>query len=413
MQKRQEKYGDLFKMRFLGDDVICIMGQNSTKHFLVKNGDALSSEAGWEHSAGNFFPNGLMLLDGERHKIHRNIMREAFTKQAIEGYIPMMEEIAERFVENLKGTALIWAFEEIKTLTLEMAMKMFFGLERSPVLDQVNQAFTDVVAGATSIPINLPWTVYGKGKRSRAYLEQFFRELIPQTRKQPGKDLLSILVSATDEEGNRLTDEEIIDHSIFLLMAAHDTTASTLTSMFYFAGKHPEWQGRMRKEVDLFPSYLGMDLTNMQHFENIGLVMKETMRMIPAVMVIPRVATEDIPFGDYVITKGQRMNIAVRNNHYDPQVFDQPDTFDPERFAKPREEDRQCPFHYSPFGAGKHYCLGYSVAEVQVKIVMRAFLKEFDWELEPGYKLKLKDVPIPHPKDALPVILKVRKTASY
>ena len=140
-------------------------------------------------------------------------------------------------------------FPEFKQLTLQLAGKVFFGLDFSQDLGEINQAIIQVVKAATSLLVKLPFTTYGRGINARKRLEGFFRAMIPQKRQHPGKDLFSILCLAKNETGDQLTDEEIIDHLIFILMAAHDTTASTLTSMCYLLARHPEWQERLREEV--------------------------------------------------------------------------------------------------------------------------------------------------------------------
>ena len=404
LAEQQAKHGDVYAIRAPGRRMIMVMGQGSTKHFMVDHGDKLSSEQGWSDSAGLFFPRGLMLRDGETHKVHRNIMRVAFTRQALASYLPTMEALTEEFLVSLTGRSQLVAWTDIKTLTLEMAMKVFFGLDRSPQLEKLNQAFIQAVAGASTLKINLPWTTFGKAKKGRAYLEAFFSELVPQVRKNPKSDLLSLLLTAEDEEGHRLTDQEVVDHAIFLLMAAHDTTASTLSSMLYYTAKHSEWQDRMRAEAQQLGEG-ALSFEKLATMENTGLVIKESLRLIPPVLVIPRTATHDIPYRDFVIEKGEKMALIVRCNHYDGEIFQNPHQFDPTRFEKGREEDRKCPHHYSPFGAGAHYCLGFLFADMQIKTILQGLLRHVSWSLPEEYELKLNEVPIPFPKDGLPLNL--------
>jgi len=331
--------GDWFKIKTpLGAGVV-LCGPTANKFILVEEGKFTSSKEAWENSLGELFPNGLMLMDGDKHKYHRGIMQEAFKKLPMQGYLDIMPEIMANGIDQLEGKKKILAFPFFKNLTLKVAASVFFGLDPKDDLSQVNKAVTDIVNAAAALPIKLPFTNYQKGINGRKFLIKFFKKILPERRANPGKDLFSRLCIAKDEEGNQFTDQEIIDHLIFVLMAAHDTTAITLTLMSYFLAKHPEWQDKLRAEAANFELTSETKVNDLRQLDKMGLVMKETLR---------------IP-----LPKNTFVSVVFQITHHDERIWSTPAKFDPERFNKERKEQLKCPFGYAPFGAGKHHCIGY------------------------------------------------------
>ncbi len=193
-----------------------------------------------------------MLIDGEKHKVYRSIMNEAFKKEPMQGYLEMMPGVIHSEIEHLSEKDKILAFPFFQELTLSIATKVFFGLKSNNEIKKLNRAISAIVNAALKIPINLPFTKFGKGIRARSFLVQYFHSIIKEKRKNPGKDLCSRFCTAQSEEGNQFTDQEIIDHLIFVLLAAHDTTAITLTVMTYYLSRFPDWQAALYREANDF-----------------------------------------------------------------------------------------------------------------------------------------------------------------
>ena len=166
------------------------------------------------------FPNGLMLMDGDKHSYHRGIMNEAFKKDPMQGYLDQMPSIISLGIDQLKGQSRVLAFPFFKNLTLRLATRIFFGIGPDEDIGEINKAITRIVDASMALPIDLPFTKFRKGIKGRAFLVRYFRSIIGQRRSNPGKDLFSALCVATDEEGNTFTDQEIIDHLIFFLLSA-------------------------------------------------------------------------------------------------------------------------------------------------------------------------------------------------
>lgn len=404
--EKQRLYGDVFKVRLFGRTGVHVVGADATRFMLVDQARDFSSKKGWEFPIGELFHGGLMLRDGDDHKHHRGLLQAAFRKEPMRQYLADMEPIVQRGLAGWATLPDLRAFPAVKQLTLELAGKVFFDLDFSADLTRINHAIADVVAAATApLPFNLPFSQYRRGMRGRAVLQQYFGRIIGQRRVEPLGDMLSQLCQAEDADGQQLTDAEIVDHLIFFLMAAHDTTASTLTSLLYELAIRPDWQERVRAESLALPPNEPLTVSEAARLETLGYVIDETLRLHPPLILIPRLAMCAMEFNGIRIPANTPVTALIYHNHTNPAYFTNPDQFDPLRFAPPRSEDRKCPFAYAPFGAGQHYCLGFAFAELQVKLIMHHLLRLYRWNLPANYRVPFVNIPIQHPKDGLRLVV--------
>ncbi|MGH3433687.1 MAG: cytochrome P450, partial [Thermocrispum sp.] len=140
-------------------------------------------------------------------------------------------------------------YDEAKQLTLDLATEVFVGSHLGPEADRLNTAFVDTVrAGQAIVRADVPGGIWHRGLRGRRELERYFRGQIPAKRASEGQGLFGVLCRAQTEDGDRFADDDVVNHMIFVLMAAHDTSTITLAMMAYYLGRHPEWQQRVRAE---------------------------------------------------------------------------------------------------------------------------------------------------------------------
>jgi len=403
LEEMKQKHGSIFKIRILAKPVIFLIGTDANKFLLVEQAKYMSNHKGWE-SIEELFHDGLMLKDGANHQHHRSIMQSAFRKDPLRGYMEVMLPKIDEYLLQWQSKSKLTVFPEMKKLTLFLAGKVFFGLDLSKDLEKINQAIIQVVKASTALlPFKIPFTTYWYGIQGRKVLETYFREILAERRKNPTSDMLGKLCVAENEEGDKLTDDDIVNHLIFLLMAAHDTTASTLTSLFYELAKNPEWQDKLRKQSQAFDAEHDLEFDNLSMLEDLDLAIKETLRLHPPLILIPRRTTEAVEFDGHTIPAETDITVLVHHNHYDGQTFDKPNTFDPYRFADPRAEHKKCPHSYVPFGGGKHHCIGFSFAEMQIKLVMHKVLTHYQWNVPSDYSTVYRHIPIQEPKDGLPI----------
>ena len=194
------------------------------------------------------------------------------------------------------------------------------------------------------------------GHERRRYLEDFVTGLIPQKRNSDTPDFFSELCKAADEEGG-LSDQDVMNHMIFLLFAAHDTTTSTLCSIIYMLAKHPEWQEILVEEMKGLGK-TALDYDDLGKLEKTGWVFRETLRMRPPLTTFPRRTVKEVEYQGYVLPKNTLVNISTLYTHYMEEYWSQPLRFDPERFSDYRAEHKKHFYQRVPFGGGHHKSLG-------------------------------------------------------
>jgi cytochrome P450 len=355
------------------------------------------------------FPRGLMLLDFDEHRLHRRALSVAFKSGPMKSYLAALDAgIAARVTQWRQLPGPILFYPAMKQLTLDLAATSFLGERIGPEVDEITRAFVDMVAASVT-PIRQPWpgTQMARGVKGRARIVAYFSEQVPIRRAKGGEDLFSQLCRATHEDGALLSTQDIVDHMSFLMMAAHDTLTSSLTSFVAALAAHPEWQQKLRDEVSTLGVAAGQP-TTFDHLEAMPLsemAFREAMRMKPPVPSIPRRATRDFSFKGYAIPVGTLLSINPLFTHHMPEIWPDPETFDPMRFTDEAQRARHR-FAWVPFGGGAHMCLGLHFAYMQAKCFARHFLQNLRVSLEPGYTPDWQMWPIPKPRDGLRVTLK-------
>lgn len=408
VERMAEKYGRVYRSRVLGETSITMLGPEANEFVLSDQTKLFSSTWGWEMVLGRLFPRGLMLRDFDEHRMHRRALSVAFKAGPMQSYFAALNAgIEARIGQWSAKPSKMLVYPAMKQLTLDLAATSFLGSDIGPEVTEVTQSFVDMVAAAVSpVRTPLPFTQMNRGVQGRKRIVAYFTRQIPIRRERGGEDLFSQLCRATDDDGSLLSPQDIVDHMSFLMMAAHDTLTSAVTSFVAMLALNPEWQGKLRDEIAslklvadgalTLEALNGLPLTEM--------AFKETMRMRPPVPSLPRRATRDFTFGNYSIPAGTLVGINPVYTHHMPQIWPEPDRFDPMRFTDEAQRDRHR-FAYVPFGGGAHMCLGLHFAYMQAKCFGYHFVKNLKVTLEPGYTPQWQLWPIPKPRDGLPVIL--------
>ena len=403
-----DRYGRIYKVNSFGYYTVSLIGPEANELVLFDREKLFSSEHGWGPVLDQLFPRGLMLLDFDHHKMDRRALSIAFKPGPMRHYADSLNRgIAQRVEEW--GAGAMEFYPAIKQLTLDLAADSFIDLPLGEEAAKINQAFVDMVqASVAPIRKPLPFTQMGRGVKGRRYLVDWFgKETVRRREGGGGQDMFSQFARATREDGELLSVQEVVDHMIFLMMAAHDTITSSATTMVYQLALNPEWQEKIRQEVraatggdDGFVSYeqLGeLDITEM--------AFKEALRMVPPVPSMPRRALREFEFGGYRIPAGQPVGINIYWTHHSEEYWDNPFAFDPMRFTPDQVKARH-KYAWVPFGGGAHMCLGLHFAYMQVKVLLAQLLQRYRIEAAPGYKPDWQDWPIPQPKDGLKVTFK-------
>ncbi|MFY8194758.1 MAG: cytochrome P450, partial [Novosphingobium sp.] len=271
--------------------------------------------------------------------------------------------------------------------------------------DRLNKAFVDMVQASVGVVRKpLPFTKMGRGVAGRRLMVEYFGRLVRERRANPGQDMFSQFALATRDDGSLLPEDVVVDHMIFLMMAAHDTITSSATVLFWQLAKNPGWQDRLRAEARAVTGGDGLPLA----YEDLGrmdlteMAFKEALRFMPPVPNMPRRALRDFRYGGFDIPAGTPVGISPAAVHADPAHWERPELFDPLRFTADKVAARH-KYAWVPFGGGAHMCLGLHFAYMQVKLLASHILTRFEVRMAPGAEPQWQAWPIPKPRDGLKV----------
>lgn len=383
-----QRYGPIFKTRMFGYNFAYLIGPDANRVVLLEKADHVSNQLGWGSFLGPIFGDVLLLQDGEKHRASRRLMYPAFHGRAIANYFDTIETIVQDFFKDWGDRGTIPLTADFRKLTLLVATRLFLGAQTAEEVEQTSRWFTQLIAGRLAVlRLDTPLTVYGRSQIARRKLQAFLRKIIAERQQQgnlqESRDVLGLLLGAVDEQGNRLSEAEVIDQALLLLFAGHETTATLLSWLLFELGAHPEWRDRLRSEYAQVVGDEPLNLSHLKQLTQMTYVLKEAERLYPPVYGIPRGVVKDIEYAGYHIPAGWFVDLSPMVTHRLPELFPEPDRFDPERFAPPREEDKKHPFALVGFGSGPHGCLGFEFAQMEMKIVLATLLRHYDWTVTP------------------------------
>ncbi|MEG5017331.1 MULTISPECIES: cytochrome P450 [unclassified Microcoleus] len=399
-KKRQQQYGNIFKTSIFGQPTVFMCGQEANL-FVLSNENQYFTVTWPPSTKALLGPLSLALQTGANHQNRRKLLYQAFGPRALAGYIGGMEDITQRYLEKwAKMETLTW-YPELRNYTFDVAGKLLVGIDNGSetTLGHYFETFSD---GLFSIPLDVPWTKFGKAKNGRklllAELEKIIRDR--QQGTPSDNDAVSLLISARDDEGNSLSLDELKDQVLLLLFAGHETLTSASASFCLLLAQNPDVMAKVRAEQQQFPATEPLTLEQLKQMTYLEQVLQEVLRLVPPVGGIFRTVINACEFGGYEIPKGWTVLSQINQTHQDSQLYPEPDRFDPDRFNSERSAK---PFSYVPFGGGLRECLGKEFARLEMKLFAAKIVREFEWELLPDQDLNLIRVPTPHPRDGLRV----------
>ncbi|CAM3713255.1 cytochrome P450 [Smaragdicoccus niigatensis] len=402
---RYEQYGDVQWFGMFGQRVVAVSGPDALQAVLMDRDHVFSAKEGYGYFIGPFFKGGMLLRDSDEHLYHRRIMQQAFTRPRLVGYLGLTNPGIARALDRWTPRRDFRIYDRVKHLLLDLAAEVFMGTELGARSDLLGKAFEEAVEGGQAIiRANVPGGTWARGLHGRRILANYFEREIPAKRSSPGDDLFSTLCHITSEEGHAFTDQDVIDHMIFLMMAAHDTTSITTSMLAYYLAVHPEWQERLRAEsVALGKETLDFD--DLDRLPSLDLAFKETLRIHAPVGQFLRKTLRDTEIcGHFVPADTLVIGVPYQSMRID-EWWPDPDTFDPGRFAPDRREDQVHRMAWLPFGGGAHKCIGLYFGGMQVKSIMHQMLLRFRWSVRDGYTVPLGWGTGPTPLDGVPIRL--------
>jgi cytochrome P450 len=391
-----ERFGPVFTLRLLYAPIVFAIGPEANHYITVSD----ASNFRWRDGGmGDLIPllgDGLLTTDGDYHRRARRIMLPAFHREQLAASKSIMVEEADRAASALRPGERVDLYAWTRRLALRIALRALFGFELGPGSRDLRMAaeFEDVLSywGRDYVLQMLrgPGSPWRSMTRTRAKLDRVIFAEIERRRAsgERGVDILSLLLDAVDEDGSRLSDQELRDQVMTLLFAGHDTATSTVTFLFYELGRNPG-------EID-------DGLTRLE------MAIDETLRMYPPAWIGPRRSVEPFELCGVGVPGGVMVNYCSWATHHLPEVFPEPWRFRPWRFAS--EAKAALPKGaYVPFGGGSRTCIGMRFGQLEVKAIASSILSRFRLDLaEPERPMSIRQMPTLSPRGGLPVVVRPR-----
>ena len=405
--EQYQKHGPIYLLKIFNQNIVIMAGPEANKLLYLNENQTFSNFLAFGPTIKNLLDDNVLALDFAHHKSTRKTLQAAFKRAAIEGHIELMNPIIKQGIDNWPINRTVKTTETIRKLLLDTGAKVFLGLDMGPEANRMNQAFIDLVSGGASFVRikSLPFLPYAKALKARKTLDKFVYANISKRRAvgEESRDIFSQLCNAKDDDDNYFSDEEICNQIIFVLFAAHDTTSSALSSVFYHLASKPEWQEELRQEM-LSLNLAHLEFDDFDKMVKTEWTMQEALRMYPPFTFVPRYALKEFEFSGYKIPAHATIFGNSFTTHYMPEYWTQPNEFDPKRFSPERAEDKKDFYQYTPFGGGAHKCLGLHFAQVQGKMFLFYFLQKYRVTKDPSMKeFKFNIYPLTFPTDGLPL----------
>lgn len=378
-RRMTDAHGRLYRFHAFGNWHVHAAGPEANEKILFDSEGIFSAKLGWGQLIEPLFPGALLIKDGPEHRADRRIMAEAFRHAEMQGYQRIFAKDIEAAIHSWQGRT-IDAYAESKRLTFHIAASTFVGTPLEAEGEEAVASLAAMIRSLLAMVKNpLPSLVRIRGNQARRRLEQILTRLIREKRAAPSADFLSRMAALKGDEGKLLEPKRICDSFAFLLSAAHDTLASSLTSLLYYLAAHPEWAEAIRAELDegeiddpLAASSATLPVMDM--------VYKETLRLNGPAPVVWRRAARAFELEGHHIPAGTMVGANLMISHRLSQLWPDPERFDPLRFSAEAEQGRSR-FAFVPFGAGVHKCLGMHFAAAQARIFMAILVRQVDVRL--------------------------------
>ena len=387
IRETRQRYGNCFTVGVLRNRrQVVLTGPAANRLVLLDPEDNFSARWGWEvvHA---YFPDMVLLRDFADHRQHRRMMTPLFKPAALRRYLARMDPIVRDSIGAWPET--VDAYAILKRLTLDVALRVFAGFEPGPANEAVYRDLATVLDNVLAARGVRRW----RGLRARDRLRRSLRVELAHRRCGAGRDLFTHLAVQTDESGRRLSDSDVVDHVLGLLFAAHDTTASALTTMCVRLAEDPAWQARLREEFQGVREDCGeaLDYRSLDRLPLTDAFFRETLRQYSPLQIVPRRSVREFRFEGHRIPANAPILLFPQATHFDAEFFPDPERFDPLRFVDgPTLE----PFAFIPFGRGSHMCLGMHFAAMEVKAILYRLLLDRELRLEERGERTLNYVPV-------------------
>lgn len=408
-------FGDVVRIPIAGrTDFYALYHPDHIRHVLVENNRNYHKGEFFQRQLG-FLGTGVLNADGEAWRRQRHLVEPAFHPERIEAYADPMVAFTERLIESYDDGEVRNVHGDMMRLTLAIVAKALFDVDIREAEADIERALEAVMAHTrrrTSRLVDFPDWVPTPGNReyhrAAADLEAVVDDIIDRRRgADDAGDVVSMLIDTEGEAGERLTDEQIRNEVMTLLLAGHETTAQALTYTLYLLAHHPGREERLLEELEAVLAGAPPTVEDVADLVYTERVVTESMRLYPPVWSIVREPIEDDRIGGYRIPAGETVAIYQWVTHRDSRFYDEPQRFHPDRWTDAFRQNLH-PFAYIPFSAGPRRCLGDRFAKQEAVLVLATLLQAVGFEALSGEDLDLAPSITLRPADGVDLRVRTR-----
>jgi len=392
------EFGDIFYYRAGWIHVYFLNSPELIESVLVTNQQNFRKDRVIQNSRW-FLGQGLLTSEGGEWLRQRRLSQPAFHRERLALYARIINGCAEEMLDSWKDGENRDVHQEMMQLTLRVVAKVLFSVDVKNESKEVAAALNLLMKHSSGARMLLPpWVRYLplpfliRVRRAVRQLDEVVYRIIRERRRSENDngDLLSMLMSARDEDGSRMTDRQLRDEVMTFLLAGHETTALSLSWAWFLLSENPEAENKLHHELARVLDGKNPSVEDLPRLCYTEAVVKESVRLYPPAWSLARTAAEDFEIGGYLVPAGSNVVMSQWIMHRDPRFFPSPEQFDPGRWFE--EHTQRLPrFAYFPFGGGPRYCVGASFAMMEATLLLAAIPQRFRLRMVPGHKV----VPVP------------------
>lgn len=350
---------------------------------------------------------GLSFMNGDRHTQQRRLIMPAFRQSAVTSYRDDMVQMVEEHIASWRPGETRSLAGEMRAITNRIAVKTILGMDPDTEGEELSLLLEEWMRAAfsrtTVIQVKIPGTPFYRMLELAERIEPMLKELIDRRRRsgQRGRDALSLLLDARDEEDGRLTDDELVAQTLGLYLGGHLTSSHALTWILVLLHQSPAAMRDLMAELD---GELGDDAPTVEELERLPLLegaIKEGLRLLPPTSWLLRIVAEDCQVGGYSLAARDKVIISPAVTQRIPERFPQPNRFLPERWA----DVKPGAFEFLPFSGGPRRCVGHQYAMLEMSLALAIILRRFRFELLPGMRLNRGRKPLAYVESPLSVVI--------
>ena len=392
-----QKHGAICKTRLIGQNYIYLHGYEAVK-FVLTNEDKYFVNTSFPNSKKIFGETNIGMLTGEEHKKRRQLLAKALKNQALTAYINTIQDITQSYLEKWVKSEGWDLCAELNSYSLDLFLKLLLGLD-SGSEQEISNYLRTMSSGLIAIPVPLPWTKFGQAldKKEKLFVQVETIIIKRQEEKNFGSDILGVILAVQEQTNNNLTLRELAEQIVNLLLLGRNELSSALTSFLMLTIQYPKVLESLQSEQEQLDKLEPLSLDKLKKMVYLEQVIKEVLRQAPPVSSGLRKVIQDCSFQGWRIPRGWNVIYQISSVLQDPDIYQQPEKFNPERFNLINAEDKKKPFCYVPFGGGVRECLGKEFAYLVIKIFVSSLLNNYSWKFKEDQDLTINKFPVSRP----------------